>query len=129
MAGFVFGFDNETTEIFDKTLEFTKKTKINLAAFHILTPYPGTRLYERLKREKRLLYPTNWDLYDTAHVVFKPNKMTVNELYNGFHYTIKKFYSLKSIYSRNFGFDPLHLLSNTIYNIGTNKSKTVSNCY
>ncbi len=44
---------------------------IETATFHILTPYPGTALYQRMAAEGRLLH-SDWDLYDTRHVVYRP---------------------------------------------------------
>src|SRR5256886_12115724 len=49
----------------------------------LLTPYPDTALYERIKSAERLLH-SDWDLYDTRHVVFKPARLTPAELEAGY---------------------------------------------
>ena len=127
MAGFVFGFDKDTAEVFQKTLRFTEQIKLNMASFHILTPYPGTRLYDRLENENRILLPNQWNFYDTKHVVFQPNLMTVNELENGFLKTVRSFYSPRSILSRCSNKPSIHYLANILYYLGLlNKCKSAS---
>jgi len=75
----VFGFDTDTEAVFDDTLEFLTKNRIASAAFNILTPYPGTRLFKRFGEEGRLL-TTDWDHYDHGTVVFKPKNMSPRKL-------------------------------------------------
>ena len=58
-GSFVFGFDCDGPDVFDRTLEFTVENKILTASFHVLTPLPGTRAFERLEAEGRLLH-RNW---------------------------------------------------------------------
>ena len=74
LGAFVLGNDNEDQSIFARTLEFTKKLKIDLAQFAILTPYPGTAIYDRLIRENRI-FNFDWTKYDAGNAVFKPLKM------------------------------------------------------
>ena len=71
----MFGFDEDDESVFDRTLEFMLKAKIEVSYFSILTPYPGTRFYQRMVAENRLL-TTNWDRYDASRTVFRPKKMT-----------------------------------------------------
>ena len=96
---FVFGFDDDTKSIFDETLEFLYKNKIATATFNILTPYPGTSLYHRLKQEGRLI-SEDWGRYNHSSVVFRPNNVTETELAEGYFYLKKEFYSLSSMYRR-----------------------------
>lgn len=96
---FVFGLDEDTKDIFEKTLDFLYKTKITTATFNILTPYPGTRLYHRLKAEERLL-TEDWGLYNHSTVVFKPRNMTVDELTEGYLFLKREFYSISNICRR-----------------------------
>ena len=65
----------------------------------ILTPYPGTALYERMKAEG-LLTDDNLSNYDTAHVVFQPKGMTAQELYDGYLWIYREVYSWKNILRR-----------------------------
>jgi radical SAM superfamily enzyme YgiQ (UPF0313 family) len=67
--------------------------------FNILTPIPGTRLYARLEREGRILHH-RWEEYNGSHVCFSPNKLTVQELQDGFSWILKDLYSYEAIWSR-----------------------------
>lgn len=92
IASFVFGFDHDEKNIFEKTVEFAKDHIIEEVEFHILTPYPKSRLYERLKLQGRLL-TDDFSQYTTAKVVFQPNNMTPDELTEGYREAWKMFYS------------------------------------
>uniref|UniRef100_A0A7V0Z3J3 B12-binding domain-containing radical SAM protein n=1 Tax=candidate division WOR-3 bacterium TaxID=2052148 RepID=A0A7V0Z3J3_UNCW3 len=96
---FVFGLDDDTKEIFEDTLDFLDKAHITTATFNILTPYPGTRLYLRLKNEGRLI-TEDWSKYNHSTVVFKPKNMTVEELIEGYYLLKKEFYSVSNICKR-----------------------------
>ncbi|MEO0185423.1 MAG: DUF4070 domain-containing protein, partial [candidate division WOR-3 bacterium] len=96
---FVFGLDDDTKDIFEKTLDFLYKTRITTATFNILTPYPGTRLYQRLKNERRLL-TEDWSMYNHSTVVFKPKNMTIDELIEGYYLLKREFYSISNICRR-----------------------------
>ncbi|MBU3928246.1 MAG: B12-binding domain-containing radical SAM protein [Bacteroidetes bacterium] len=98
-ASMVFGFDSDTREVFDHTVEFLIKNKVNTVSFNVLTPYPGTKTYENLKSENRLT-TTEWKYYDHNTVVFKPKNMTPYELQLGKVNARKKFYSTKSVIKR-----------------------------
>ena len=105
-ASMVFGFDNDTKEIFDDTVRFLIKNKVSTVSFNVLTPYPGTKIYEDLKNENRLI-TTDWRYYDHNTVVFKPKNMTPYELQIGKVNAKKKFYSISSVLKR---------LSGNLYN-------------
>lgn len=98
-ASLVFGLDGDTKETFRATLDWIVKNKIETVTSHILTPYPGTALYDRMKKENRIV-TDDLSLYNTAHVVFKPMNMTANELYDGYIWIYKQIYSLKNIFRR-----------------------------
>src|SRR5205085_4276184 len=74
---------------------------ITTATFHIQTPYPGTGLHARLAREGRLT-SSNWDLYDTRHVVFKPARLTADALKDGYDWAYREFYRWPSIAAASF---------------------------
>ena len=78
--------------------------RVHSATFNILTPYPGTAVYENLKREGRLL-TEDWQHYDHSTVVFQPVRMTPRELAEGQHRVRRAFYRLGSILRRS----PHHL--------------------
>jgi len=98
-GSFVFGFDHDSPEVFDRTVEWIEANHLECATFHILTPYPGTPLFRQFEAEDRLLHK-NWDLYDTAHVVFKPKRMSPEELYEGYAWAYRRLFSHTSIWRR-----------------------------
>ncbi len=107
-ASMVFGFDNDTRETFEETVKFLQKNKASTASFNVLTPYPGTKVYENLKKENRLR-TTDWKYYDHNTVVFQPRNMTPYELQIGKVNARKKFYSISSVIKRMQGnlYNPL----------------------
>jgi radical SAM superfamily enzyme YgiQ (UPF0313 family) len=108
LASMIFGFDNDTKETFNETVRFLIRNKVSIASFNVLTPYPGTKIYENFKNENRLI-TTEWMYYDHNTVVFKPINMTPYELQIGKINARKKFYSLSSVMKRSLGnlFNPL----------------------
>jgi len=93
---FIFGFDTDTKSVFDDTLSFMERNKIPSAHLNILTPYPGTRLYQRFREQGRLI-TDDWSRYDHGTVVFQPKNMTPQELAEGHYHVKKEFYSFSSI--------------------------------
>jgi len=100
-ASFVFGYDYDDASVFDEFIAFAEKNRIDGAFLPILTPFPGTRVYQRLKEEGRLL-TEDWSKYDMATVVFRPKRMTVEELQEGFWKVNRSFYSIPSMLKRVF---------------------------
>jgi radical SAM superfamily enzyme YgiQ (UPF0313 family) len=99
-AGIVFGFDNDTPAIFKDTLDFLEETGVQNATFNILTPYPGTPLYQRLDAQGRIL-TRDWRKYNgRTDLVFQPNRMSAEELLAGYRYANRRFYSLPSVAKR-----------------------------
>ncbi|WP_271812325.1 B12-binding domain-containing radical SAM protein [Clostridium beijerinckii] len=98
-ASFVFGLDEDDAEIFKSTLEWIVKNKIETVTSHIMTPYPGTKLYSSLLKENRIV-DHNLSNYNTSHVVYKPKNMTAEELYDGYLWIYKEVYTLKNIIKR-----------------------------
>lgn len=119
-ASMVFGFDNDTKDTFYETLQFLNKNKIGTASFNILTPYPGTRLYDRLKRENRIL-TEDWKYYDHNTVVFKPKMLTPGELHEGRIWIKKEFTKISSILWR-LPYNLSHPLLHFALNGGARKS-------
>ena len=73
--------------------------EIDNPTLNILTPYPGTPLFERLEREGRIL-TRDWSKYNLWNVVFKPKNMTPKELLNGTYDLNKRLYSPSNIVRR-----------------------------
>jgi radical SAM superfamily enzyme YgiQ (UPF0313 family) len=92
LGSFVFGFDGDTLDIFDSTDKFVQKSEIDVPDAMILTPYPGTPLYDRLKKEGRIM-TNEWNKYNFEHVVFKPKNMTQQELLENTRHLYKKWHS------------------------------------
>ena len=101
-ATFVFGYDHDTEETFEETYRFALENKFFFAAFNHLVPFPGTDVYERLKREGRLLHEDWWRRDDVrfGDVVFRPKHFTPERLAELCQAYRLKFYSLPSILRR-----------------------------
>ena len=95
-GSFVFGMDGDDPTVFARTVEWAIEQGIETATFHILTPYPGTALYERMQQAGRLLH-SNWDLYDTRHVVYRAARLSAEELEAGYWWAYREFYRWSSI--------------------------------
>ena len=96
---FVLGFDNDTEEELLKLPERVEELELDLCRFAILTPYPGTKLYEDYEREGRMT-SKDWKLYDQHHVVFKPEKISAKRLHKVYRRVWKESYSWKRIFRR-----------------------------
>jgi len=101
VAGLIFGLDHDDEGVFERTLHFCEKNRIELPSFFLLTPLPGTPLFERMESEGRLLHK-DWAQYNGATVVFKPRLMTEETLQRGFNWACKEAYSWGSIFKRVF---------------------------
>lgn len=98
-AGVVFGFDEDTPDVFDISIEAAEDIALDAASVGVLIPYPGTPVYEKMNREGRIL-TRDWSLYDGEHVVIKPRLMTPEQLDLGMRRARKQFYSLGSMWRR-----------------------------
>ena len=98
-ASLVFGFDSDGPEVFPETLQWLVENKIETMTGHILTPYPGTKLYKKLQEENRIF---DFDLrhYNTSHVVYYPRNMTSQQLQQGYLWIYSEFYSFRRILQR-----------------------------
>jgi len=92
IGDFMFGFDTDTPDVFEKTLTVVKDLKIDVADFSILTPFPGTPLFNKLEDEKRIL-TKEWKYYNMGHAVFQPKQMSPDQLRNGVRWMYDVFYS------------------------------------
>jgi radical SAM superfamily enzyme YgiQ (UPF0313 family) len=124
--GFIFGFDTDKKDVFEKTLEFAHESHANAIIPHILTPYPGTRLWENLKSEGRLfwqlypnIYPEYWGCHTTDKVTYLPKGMTPSQLQEGYQQFKRNVYSLNNIiYMTKGSRNPMKtLISNSVRGI------------
>jgi radical SAM superfamily enzyme YgiQ (UPF0313 family) len=95
-GSFVFGMDDDDSDVFRRTVDWAIAHGITTATFHIQTPYPGTRLFAKMHEQGRLT-TFNWDLYDTRHVVFRPARMSPERLKAGYDWAYTEFYRWSSI--------------------------------
>jgi radical SAM superfamily enzyme YgiQ (UPF0313 family) len=102
---FVFGYDADTHEVFDRTVDFALEARLELANFNPLTPTPGSALYDRLLREGRMLSPRWWleSGYRYGQAIFQPRGMDADALTEGVVEARRRFYSWRSIGTRVFG--------------------------
>jgi len=98
-GAFIFGFDQDDPGVFGRTVEFARKVRLAAAQFGILTPFPGTPLWSRLRNEGRITEP-DWSRYTISNVVYRPLKMSAEALQDGFEWAYRSFYSYPSIVGR-----------------------------
>ncbi|MBC7081056.1 MAG: radical SAM protein [Thermoplasmatales archaeon] len=130
-GSFIFGFDNDGRDVFDATYEKICEWGISLAQFAILTPLPGTPIFQKILREGRII-TFDWSKYDMAHVVFNPKNMSIKELEEGVRKICRKFYSIDQIAKRAFNTKGLfnkflnlfaNLSARSLWNFYFNKQK------
>src|SRR5207248_5118595 len=92
-------FDNDDVSVFERTVEFVDKVKIDLPRYAVMTPFPGTGYFRRLEAEGRLLHK-HWPLYDVEHVVFQPKQMSPERLQEGLEWSWRQSYRWKSLLAR-----------------------------
>lgn len=126
-GSFVFGFDTDDREVFDRTVEFGIEMQLTMALFAMLTPYPGTKLYRRLLAEGRLTDPEWWlrGDHDAGSPYFVPARLSREELREGWQRAWQRFYAPGSIWKRwtvrsrsswiqSLGYVPLNLMQNRL---------------
>jgi hypothetical protein len=101
-ASFVFGLDDDEPDVFDRTVDWAVSESVETATFHIMTPYPGTALHDRVMAEGRIT-DHDWDHYDTRHVVYRPLRMEPEVLLAGYRRAYRDFYGWGSIFRGAFG--------------------------
>jgi radical SAM superfamily enzyme YgiQ (UPF0313 family) len=99
---FVFGYDGERADAFDEAAEFAIDNRFYLAAFNHLTPFPGTPLFHRLQRERRLIYERWWldERYGYNGIPFQPATMVPDDIRQGCLRARRRFYSWASMAKR-----------------------------
>ena len=96
-ASFVFGMDEDDASVCQRTVEWAVAQGIETATFHILPPYPGTALYDRMAAAARIVNQ-DWNCYDTRHVVYQPARMTPKPLETGYWDAYRQFYTWPAIF-------------------------------
>jgi radical SAM superfamily enzyme YgiQ (UPF0313 family) len=124
---FIFGFDTDTKDVFDSTLNTIIKLEIDVADFCTLTPFPGTPIFDELEKQGRIT-TKDWSKYTMKEVVFEPKNMTKEELIQGVKKMYNEFYStpytIKRIFrSLRLGFFPFFtvFVRNTIAKLNSRR--------
>lgn len=95
LGAFVLGGDEDDLQVFHATLDFIKTSHIDVLQVTKPTPLPGTQLWHSLKKDGRIIrddFPSDWDDYGLTRLVFKPRRMTIEEVYEGFTYLRHVYY-------------------------------------
>jgi radical SAM superfamily enzyme YgiQ (UPF0313 family) len=96
LGAFIVGGDDDDITVFKNTLDFINGSHIDILQVSKLTPLPGTRLFETMNRESRILnqnYPSDWKDYRFTRTLYNPSKMTIEEVYEGYGYLKRKYFS------------------------------------
>lgn len=126
---FVLGSDRDNIQTIRDTQKYAKKLDIESIQFMMLTPLPGTPVFEELKDQKRLIH-TDWSKYDAHHAVFEPKLMTAFELHIKTLRAMAKFYSwysiIRHLLKKDFFFSYIHLYSKRLAREALKKAKEYS---
>ena len=126
-GSFVFGLDDDDKHVFERTVEWGVENGLTTSTYHILTPYPGTRLFKQMEEEKRILH-YNWDLYDTRQVVYKTKSLSAEELQKGYSKAYKDFYSWSNVFKASITHDNVkHIIKHFTYAGGWKKFEPLWN--
>jgi len=98
-GAFIFGFDHDDWRTCRDTCRFAQQADLAMACFPILTPYPGTQMFERYQSQGRIL-TTDWTKYNGASVVFQPERFTIQELRHAQMSAFCEFYHPRSAFRR-----------------------------
>jgi radical SAM superfamily enzyme YgiQ (UPF0313 family) len=126
-GSFVFGLDEDDPDVFRRTVDWAVKNSLTTCTFHILTPYPGTRLFRDMEAQGRILHK-HWDQYDTRQVVYKTVGLSAAELKRGYDWAYRSFYSWRNIVKASLGHDTFkHQLKHFAYAGGWKKFEPLWN--
>ena len=126
-GSFVFGLDEDNNNVFSRTVDWAVKNAITTSTFHVLTPYPGTKLFQDFENQGRIL-TKNWDLYDTRNVVYQTKNISAEDLKAGYDWAYKEFYSWNNILKASLNHDSIkHQLKHLFYSGGWKKFEPLWN--
>lgn len=126
-GSFVFGLDDDDQDVFKRTVEWGVENALTTSTYHILTPYPGTKLFEDMEKENRIT-TRNWELYDTRHTVYKTNHLTPSQLEEGYNWAYTEFYKWNNIFKASLKHDSLkHIVKHFSYTSGWKKFEPLWN--
>ncbi|MGC8604826.1 MAG: B12-binding domain-containing radical SAM protein [Desulfomonilaceae bacterium] len=98
-GSFILGYDFDSESVFDELIDFIQESKLLMPLINILTPFPGTELFKRFEKERRIIHK-DWSKYDARHVVFNPSTMSPEKLSEEYKKVVQRVYSFDSILER-----------------------------
>lgn len=113
---FMFGFDHEDASVFQRTANFAVDAGLDVCAFSLLTPYPGTLIWFEMLRRKRIV-SFDWDNYDQGHMVYSPSHLSTDQISRGYIDAYRRFYALPAMMRRLFSNRPRHMFYWGAYNL------------
>ncbi len=126
-GSFVFGLDEDNNDVFERTVEWGIENGITTSTYHILTPYPGTKLYQEMETQGRLI-TNDWSLYDTRHVVYKTKNLSPSQLEEGYNWAYEEFYRWPNIVRASLKHESIkHMVKHFMYTGGWKKFEAVWN--
>jgi len=126
-GSFVFGLDDDDETVFDRTVDWAVKQALTTSTYHILTPYPGTRLFNDMENDGRILH-RDWEKYNTRQVVYQTKGLSANALKKGYDKAYADFYSWKNVYLASVQHDSLkHAIKHFCYAGGWKKFEPLWN--
>jgi radical SAM superfamily enzyme YgiQ (UPF0313 family) len=103
LGAFIYGMDTDTKDALSRRTDYILNSGVDVMQTTYLTPLPGTRLFERLQKENRLIYtdfPKDWNQYDMTEVVHTPGSLTVDDLETAMNESSRRLYSKWSLYRK-----------------------------
>lgn len=117
-GSFVFGLDDDDVDVFKRTVDWAVQQALTTCTFHILTPYPGTKLFQDMEAAGRILHH-QWDLYDTRQVVYQTKGLTAAQLKEGYDWAYREFYSWQNIMKASLQHEQVkHIAKHFFYTAG-----------
>jgi len=104
LGAFLLGNDDDSLPSFDSTLRFIKSSHIDIIQITKPTPLPGTVFWDQLSDDGRIVrtdFPRDWEDYRLTKMVYKPAKMSIEDVYEGFTYVKKSYFSWQETVKRN----------------------------
>ncbi|HKD20938.1 MAG TPA: radical SAM protein, partial [Rhizomicrobium sp.] len=126
-GSFVFGMDDDSDDVFQRTVDWAIGHGITTATFHIQTPYPGTLLHQKMEAAGRIT-TRDWNLYDTRHVVYRPARLSSETLKTGYDGAYRDFYRWSAIAKGSLAHESLkHKAKHFFYAAGWKKFEPLWN--
>lgn len=114
IGSFILGNDGDDVNSFQELVDFIDEHGLLDNLINILVPFPGTKLFKRFKEEDRILH-YDWSKYDLGHVVFRPKRMSIKDLEEGYIWVHEQVYRLDKLH---------HKLKNHVWKPGRNRLTT-----